>query len=118
MRSIWKWMMAGWLVPVMSGLAQTNQGTAAPAGEMLTLMELLRMGGVLMYVLAGLSVLGLALIVYYAVVLQLRTIAPTEQAMRLRNAIIATLEAKDSLTPDLGGSGNTMGFAKAIATRL
>jgi isocitrate dehydrogenase (NAD+) len=41
-----------------------------------------------------------------------------EQAMRLRNAIIATLEAKDSLTPDLGGSGNTMGFAKAIATRL
>ncbi len=41
-----------------------------------------------------------------------------EQAMRLRGAIIATLEAKDSLTPDLGGSGNTMGFAKAIATRL
>lgn len=41
-----------------------------------------------------------------------------EQATRLRNAIIATLEAKDSLTPDLGGSGNTMGFAKAIATRL
>ncbi len=41
-----------------------------------------------------------------------------EQAMRLRDAIIATLEAKDSLTPDLGGSGNTMGFAKAIATRL
>ena len=41
-----------------------------------------------------------------------------EQATRLRDAIIATLEAKDSLTPDLGGSGNTMGFAKAIATRL
>jgi isocitrate dehydrogenase (NAD+) len=41
-----------------------------------------------------------------------------EQAARLRNAIIQTLEAKDSLTPDLGGSGNTMGFAKAIATRL
>ncbi|HRO28462.1 MAG TPA: isocitrate dehydrogenase, partial [Luteimonas sp.] len=29
-------------------------------------------------------------------------------AERLRNAIVATLEAKDSLTPDLGGSGNTM----------
>jgi isocitrate dehydrogenase (NAD+) len=41
-----------------------------------------------------------------------------EQATRLRAAIVATLEAKDSLTPDLGGSGNTMSFAKAIATRL
>ena len=40
------------------------------------------------------------------------------QATRLRDAIIATLEAKDSLTPDLGGQGNTMSFAKAIATRL
>ena len=30
-----------------------------------------------------------------------------EQATRLRDAIIATLEAKDSLTPDLGGQGNT-----------
>jgi len=41
-----------------------------------------------------------------------------EQATRLRSAIVATLEAKDSLTPDLGGSGNTMSFAEAIATRL
>ncbi|WP_374249747.1 isocitrate dehydrogenase [Thermomonas sp.] len=45
-------------------------------------------------------------------------LAKPEQAARLRDAIIATLEAKDSLTPDLGGSGNTMGFAKAIASRL
>lgn len=37
---------------------------------------------------------------------------------RLRNAIIATLEAGDVLTPDLGGSGDTMGFAMAIASRL
>lgn len=41
-----------------------------------------------------------------------------ENAERLRKAIVATLEAKDSLTGDLGGSGNTMGFAKAIASRL
>ena len=40
-----------------------------------------------------------------------------EQATKLREAIIATLEAKDSLTPDLGGTGNTMSFAKAIAKR-
>jgi len=41
-----------------------------------------------------------------------------DQANRLRDAIVATLEAKDSLTPDLGGEGNTMSFAKAIASRL
>jgi isocitrate dehydrogenase (NAD+) len=41
-----------------------------------------------------------------------------EQAKRLRDAIVATLEAKDSLTPDLGGEGNTQSFARAIAGRL
>ena len=41
-----------------------------------------------------------------------------ENAERLRKAIVATLEAKDSLTGDLGGTGNTMGFAQAIASRL
>jgi isocitrate dehydrogenase (NAD+) len=40
-----------------------------------------------------------------------------EKATRLREAIVATLEAKDSLTPDLGGNGNTMAFARAIAGR-
>ena len=41
-----------------------------------------------------------------------------DQATRLREAIVATLEARDSLTPDLGGEGSTMSFAKAIASRL
>ena len=41
-----------------------------------------------------------------------------QNAERLRKAIVATLEAKDSLTGDLGGTGNTMSFAKAIASRL
>lgn len=41
-----------------------------------------------------------------------------ENAERLRKAIVATMEAKDSLTGDLGGSGTTMSFAKAIASRL
>ena len=40
-----------------------------------------------------------------------------DKATRLREAIVATLEAKDSLTPDLGGQGTTMSFAKAIAGR-
>ncbi len=41
-----------------------------------------------------------------------------ENAERLRRAIVATMEAKDSLTGDLGGTGGTMDFAKAIASRL
>ena len=45
-------------------------------------------------------------------------IGQPENAARLRNAIIATLEARDSMTPDLGGTGTTTSFAKAIASRL
>ena len=45
-------------------------------------------------------------------------IGQPENAERLRKAIVATLEAKDSLTGDLGGTGTTMGFAQAIASRL
>ena len=41
-----------------------------------------------------------------------------EKGERVRAAIIATLEARDSLTPDLGGTGDTMSFAKAIARRV
>ncbi|WP_225764554.1 isocitrate dehydrogenase [Stenotrophomonas sp. Marseille-Q4652] len=41
-----------------------------------------------------------------------------ENAERLRKAIVSTMEAKDSLTGDLGGTGTTMGFAQAIASRL
>jgi isocitrate dehydrogenase (NAD+) len=45
-------------------------------------------------------------------------IGQPDKAERLRAAIVATLEARDSMTPDLGGSGNTMSFAKAIASRV
>jgi len=41
-----------------------------------------------------------------------------DEARRLRAAIVATLEARDSLTPDLGGQGRTDSFARAIASRL
>ena len=45
-------------------------------------------------------------------------IGQPQNAERLRRAIVATMEAKDSLTGDLGGTGGTMDFAKAIASRL
>jgi isocitrate dehydrogenase (NAD+) len=41
-----------------------------------------------------------------------------QNAERLRHAIVATLEAKHALTPDLGGQGSTMEFATAIAGRI
>ena len=41
-----------------------------------------------------------------------------KNAERLRHAIVATLEAKDAMTPDLGGQGSTMDFARAIASRI
>jgi isocitrate dehydrogenase (NAD+) len=41
-----------------------------------------------------------------------------EKASRLREAIRATMQAKDRVTPDLGGSGNTASFADAIIARL
>lgn len=45
-------------------------------------------------------------------------IGQPQNAERLRKAIVATMEAKDSLTGDLGGTGGTMDFARAIASRL
>ena len=39
-------------------------------------------------------------------------------ARRLRRAIVSTMEARDGLTPDLGGTGSTMDFARAIAGRV
>lgn len=40
------------------------------------------------------------------------------EARRLRAAIVETMQARDRVTPDIGGSGNTMDFARAIAERL
>jgi isocitrate dehydrogenase (NAD+) len=41
-----------------------------------------------------------------------------EAALRIRTAIRATLEAGDSLTPDLGGRGTTGSFTDALIRRL
>ena len=41
-----------------------------------------------------------------------------DKAERLRAAIVATLQARDHLTPDLGGSAKTAEFGRAIAQRV
>lgn len=45
-------------------------------------------------------------------------LAETAAAKRLRDAIRATMAAKDSVTPDLGGSGTTQSFTDAIISRI
>ncbi|TAN05112.1 MAG: isocitrate dehydrogenase [Rhodanobacteraceae bacterium] len=40
------------------------------------------------------------------------------RGVRIRDAIRATLEARDRVTPDLGGSGTTESFAEALAERV
>jgi len=53
-----------------------------------------------------------------AAVQMLDHIGQQELATRLRNAIRATITAKDRVTPDLGGSGSTETFADALIERL
>lgn len=53
-----------------------------------------------------------------AAIQMLEHLGQNDNAERLRKAIVATMEAKDSLTGDLGGTGSTMEFATAIASRL
>jgi isocitrate dehydrogenase (NAD+) len=48
----------------------------------------------------------------------LEHLGKVEEANRLRQAIIATMAAKDDTTPDIGGTGTTQSFAQAIAERL
>lgn len=86
MKSTWNVMKMLWLLPATATWAQTA-GESAPPAEMLTFQQLMQMGGWLMYVLVALSVLGLALIVYYALVLRVRNIAPAAQALRLRELL-------------------------------
>ena len=40
-----------------------------------------------------------------------------DEAQRLRKAIVDTMQARDHVTPDLGGTGTTQSFAQAIAAR-
>lgn len=53
-----------------------------------------------------------------AAVQMLAHLGHNDESLRVRQAIVDTLEARDSVTPDLGGTGNTQSFAKAIGSRL
>ena len=48
----------------------------------------------------------------------LEHLGKVEEARRLRAAIVATMQQRDHLSPDLGGSGTTTSFAEAIRAHL
>ena len=48
----------------------------------------------------------------------LEHLGKVKEARRLRAAIVATMQQRDHLTPDLGGSGTTTSFAEAIRAHL
>ncbi|MDD2240184.1 MAG: MotA/TolQ/ExbB proton channel family protein [Kiritimatiellae bacterium] len=85
MKTSWIWKLAPGLLVASSASAEVEE--VAPVADMLSTAEIMRMGGGLMYVLVALSVLGLALIVYYAMVLRTRNVAPPAQALRLRELL-------------------------------
>lgn len=70
----------------------SGEAAEAPASAGMAFGELFRLGGPLMYVLCALSVIGLALIVYYAAVLRTGTVAPDAQRLRLRELLRAGRE--------------------------
>jgi isocitrate dehydrogenase (NAD+) len=53
-----------------------------------------------------------------AAVMMLQHLGMRAEADRIRVALETTIREKDSLTPDLGGSGSTTGFTDAILRRL
>lgn len=53
-----------------------------------------------------------------AACLMLDHLGKPEPATRIRDSIHATYQAKDRLTPDLGGTGNTQSFAQAIIDHM
>ena len=91
MKTLPKTAAALFALPV-AALASTEAAPAADAPVGMTLAELFRLGGPLMYVLCALSVIGLALILYYAIVLRAGTVAPDTQRLRLRELLRAGRE--------------------------
>ncbi|MBN1270592.1 MAG: MotA/TolQ/ExbB proton channel family protein [Kiritimatiellae bacterium] len=70
-------------------LAQAEPAASEPVRQTMTLTEIIQTGGWLMYVLGALSVVGLAFVVYFLVVLQQERIVPRQLVNDLRQMISA-----------------------------
>ena len=94
-KSIFGWMAAGaglvapawaWAQEAAEAAAP-EEGASALASAAQTFRDLWTTGGWIMYVLAALSVIGLAMVFYYLVVLRASAVAPATQALRLRDLL-------------------------------
>jgi biopolymer transport protein ExbB len=67
-----------WMCIASAGFAQeaTPAAATAPAAEAMTLKQIIETGGALMYVLAAMSIIGIALVIYFILVLRREQIVP------------------------------------------
>jgi len=90
-RLVGGWVAAGLAMPVlaMAQAATDAAAAAAPAAQaqMMTIQEILKAGGVLMYVLGGLSIAALAFILYLLFVLRMDAVAPADLLHDLREML-------------------------------
>lgn len=81
------WTQATEETLIEDATATVDLGTTGAEEQGMTLYDLLYAGGWVMIVLAGLSVLALALVLYYAIILTERRIVPADIATQVRHYI-------------------------------
>ncbi len=84
------WMSVAGLVAPACAMAQAAAGDAAApaaAAQMMTVQEIFKAGGILMYPIAALSIAALAFIIYLFVVLRLDAVAPADLLHDLREML-------------------------------
>lgn len=79
--------LAAFLSVAAAPLAALADAAPAASPAPRSFAEVWQTGGWLMFVLAALSVLGLALVFYFLAVLRARAIVPADQALRLRDLL-------------------------------
>jgi biopolymer transport protein ExbB len=92
MRNLWN--VKTWTAALMlAGTSAWAQGTAAAQPtvqgmvESMSLQEIIRMGGPLMYVLAAMSVVAVALIVYFLIVLRQEQVLPRKVVAEIKSLL-------------------------------
>ncbi|MBU4460990.1 MAG: MotA/TolQ/ExbB proton channel family protein [Verrucomicrobia bacterium] len=84
------WMSVAGLVAPACAMAQAAAGDAAApaaAAQMMTVQEIFKAGGILMYPIAALSIAALAFIIYLFVALRLDAVAPADLLHDLREML-------------------------------
>ena len=74
---LWVLMIGAAWLPAAAQTAADSGALAAPAATGLTWKQMIQYGGWLMYVLSVLSVMTVALVIYFSVVLRMRHVAPS-----------------------------------------